>query len=454
MYIKNIYRLAFTAMLFITSCEKVSNLSDNADIKSFTVTSHAPSDIQLADALLRNDSVFIPVVRGRNLFPLKIIADIKVSKTTDEIFGIDFKDTLTFEEVNEVKEFYLIAKSGVSHKRYLIAKDIANAEITDFNIPAGQIENAVYMGTTFREGEVRIKVMKDETWPVLITPDITITPGAYFGGSYKPGDTFTFNSYDDVKTITVISNEGDPKIWNLRLTTIIENSDFELWGKFKDINPGAQTIDPIPGKGLGWATANNPYVQGTAPIPHGDGLAAEIKTTIRHLGFIGIGDLVTAGTLYLGYFEFSLQLDKPRSMAYFGIPFTTTPRIAELEAKYQPGARLQQAVKKGSRYELEDRGGTDAGHIWVELLHWAGEGPLAYHADSEIPLEGLTILGRGEHTFDHAHDWKLVQIPINYYNTTLKPTHIAILISSSKGGEKFLGAEGSVLCVDNVRLIY
>ena len=51
-------------------------------------------------------------------------------------------------------------------------------------------------------------------------------------------------------------------------------------------------------------------------------------------------------------------------------------------------------------------------------------------------------------------NWSHYSIPIEYTNEDLLPTHVAIVFSSSKNGDQYLGAPGSVMEVDNVELIY
>lgn len=51
-------------------------------------------------------------------------------------------------------------------------------------------------------------------------------------------------------------------------------------------------------------------------------------------------------------------------------------------------------------------------------------------------------------------DWKQFRIDLVYRNLTRKPTHIIIVISSSKYGDYFTGGVGSTLYLDDLELIY
>ena len=53
-----------------------------------------------------------------------------------------------------------------------------------------------------------------------------------------------------------------------------------------------------------------------------------------------------------------------------------------------------------------------------------------------------------------SSDWKKFTIDLTYKNLVLKPTHIIIVISSSKYGDYFTGSDTSVLYLDDMELIY
>lgn len=468
-FMKKTYWFLLFGLLFNYSCQQVSDLSDDAAVESATVSTTDERVIIDGSAVkIENNSVVIPLEFGRKHFPLTLSADLKFSSTTvgtlptDKAHTIDFKN-IVFNDVYEQPSFYLIAESGVPHLWNIRFKDKLDAEIEKFtvkNIPPEKIKTIL-----IEQNNIHIVLArKVDTWPFAITPEIEKTATAtYKGNDYQEGQDLNFLSFDDVKTITLVSDNQDERVWNIYLessTPLIKNSNFDLWintePKDGGINPKIN-IDPMPGRGLGWATANNTYVVGTLPIERNGGFAAQMTTSIQNLDFIGLGQLLAAGTTYTGYFNLSLQLDNPRSMTYFGIPFAGRPDAVEIEAQYIPGQKLQQSVKQGGQYVLTDLPGRrDKGHIWVKLLHWKGEGDFVYHNDEVLP-SGLQLVGEGEYVFDEqvdATDWKRIKIDINYKNLQTQPTHIAIVMTSSKEGDYFVGAVGSTLRVDNLSLIY
>lgn len=448
--------LCMSIFLVFLSCTKVDELSDDAEIVSFRITG-VSEGVQLdqSNITVKNNEVLIPVEFGRKNFPLTIATEIGFSKTTDETKSVDARPLnlreFTFPDVYTSQKFYLIAASGKPHLAQIRLVDKLNAEILGFDVNLPDKDATV---VRLRDNQVRIILKKSLGWPLTITPKIRKTPTARYR-DYQEGDSFTFTSLaDNEKHITLEADNGDERTWKILIVPSIENSDFERW-----INEGTKqvNIDPVPGEGLGWATANNSFVCGTRPVAHGNGKAAEMTTELQSIGFLG--DLVTSATLFTGKFKINISaLNNPAAMTHFGIPFVSKPQSVTVEAAYTAGKQLQQSVKnKNGIYELTNLTGVDTGRIWVKVLHWAGEGELKYH---DWPVEGVTVLGEGEQLFDGSNtalrQWGTYTIPIKYdpLYQHLGATHFVMVMTSSRRGDFFIGAVGSKLTVDNVQINY
>ncbi len=439
----------------LSSCTKVSKLSDTAEIISFTILDQTEGIILNKDEITTTSNVVtIPLDYGRKLFPLTIKADIKFSSTTEDVISVDEQPLnlkeITFNNVYTPQTFYLISESGVPHLGQIVLNDKKNAEITSFRVT----EPSTGVSVSIRNNDIRITFEKEIDWSE--TKSVTIKADISKIGEYKDGiapSSFIFKNSNDKKQITLIADNGDERTWNVLIVPNIENSKFEDW-----INKGTNNINinPRPGKGLGWATANNSFVQGTTPVDNNqDGFAAQMQTGIQDLSGLGIGELITAGTIFTGYFKMNISaLSNPPLMTYFGIPFIMRPESISVDAKYEAGVKFQRSEKvKPNSYRLKDTTGVDQGRIWVELLRWEGNGELEYHGD---PVDGLKVLGKGEIIFDGANtalrNWNNYTIPIKYDSKykDLEPTHISIVMTSSRQGDLFIGAKGSTLTVDNV----
>ena len=120
MYKYFICSLLIVLPLFFSSCTKVSELSDEAEVVSFRITKVSDGvTLNLDNIVVKDNEVLIPVEFGRKNFPLTISTEVGFSKTTDEIKSVDSQPLnlkeFTFNDVYALKEFYLIAESGKPH---------------------------------------------------------------------------------------------------------------------------------------------------------------------------------------------------------------------------------------------------------------------------------------------------------------------------------------------------
>jgi hypothetical protein len=364
---------------------------------------------------------------------------------------------LTFGNINDSASFSLVSSLGVQSKwKVSLIPPQASALA---NIDSVKITGSSHPGLTDMDiivstntADVFIDLKDKGALPIRIQPYLHISDGAEFE-SFQNGDFMEFGSFSDAISLNIVSRSGEVKRWDFRLLekSQLQNSDFELWE-----TSGVASIDPIPGRGRGWATANNIMVKGTAPVSNGvNGLAAEMTTDIIMLP----GNLITSATLFLGYFDMStISLDKPRSMTKFGIPFEASPIAVAIDVKYAPGENYQQSeLVSGSgimaQYRLVDLDGEDSGQIWAELIHWNGDGQLNYAGE---PTPGVHVLARGEYVVSGRTGWSRLRVPLERKAEygQYQPTHLVFVAASSIEGHLFRGAKGSKLTVDNFELIY
>ena len=96
----------------LSSCTKVSKLSDTAEIISFTILDQTEGIILNKDEITTTSNVVtIPLDYGRKLFPLTIKADIKFSSTTDDVISVD-------EEPLNLKKSH--SKTCIPHKHFIL----------------------------------------------------------------------------------------------------------------------------------------------------------------------------------------------------------------------------------------------------------------------------------------------------------------------------------------------
>jgi hypothetical protein len=426
------------------ACKKVNNLSDEAVVEQFTITDVQPANAQIGEVSIEEGKIRVELLPRAGLFPVTFKATAKVSHATADV--VNFPAEFRFEAGASVEHFYAIAASGTprEYEVSLKAKD-TGADILGFTLQ-NRVGDLVIIDPW--NGAVRISAQRPH-FPLDITATLVLS-----NGTTVRDTVITFADVDDKKTLAVQSKDGTTdRAWAISVEGPVQlaNSDFERW-----INVGTNNvnIDPTPEKI--WCTANNAFVQGTHPADHAGGKAAEMTTGIQNVPLLN-HQLVTAGSLYTGYFTINImKLDDPRSMTFFGVPHKHRISSVSFDARYVAGPQLQQSEKNAAgKYVVKNIDGHDNGEAWAEVLHWSKSEALQYHGS---PIAGLTVLGRGRVVFDGAdsrfHEWSNIVMPIDYTAETLAPTHIVIVFSSSKDGDLFKGASNSKLTVDNVVLNY
>ncbi|MDR2026778.1 MAG: PCMD domain-containing protein [Prevotellaceae bacterium] len=366
-------------------------------------------------------------------------------------------DPLVFNNINDSAYFYLVSSLG-TQSRWKVSL-IPPQTSAPADIDSVKVNASSYPDLTDRDvrvskdtAEVLIGLKDKNALPIRIQPYLYISDGAEFE-TFQNGDFMEFKTFSDTVKVGIVSRSGQKKTWKFVLLekSQLQNSNFELW-----IESGIPTIDPVPGKGRGWATANNIMVQGTKRVDNGtDGFAAEMTTNIISMP----KNLITSATLFLGYFDMStISLDKPRSMTKFGVPFEARPIAFKIDAKYTPGDNYQKSrLVSGSgisaQYVLDDLEGEDRGQIYAELIHWSGEGELNYTGE---PTAGVHVLARGEYVTAGKSEWTRQRILLERKPEyeQYQPTHLIFVAASSIDGHLFTGAKGSKLTVDNFELIY
>jgi hypothetical protein len=366
-------------------------------------------------------------------------------------------EPLRFDNTGDTARFGIVSSTGIQSTWTvnLITPQTAGRA----NIDSVRIAGSSYPGFTGKDisidettAEVFIGLENKNMLPVRLQPYLYISEGAEFD-SFQNGDFMEFRTFSDIVRVDVVSRSGETRSWKFQLLekSQLPNSDFELW-----VTSGTLTIDPVPGRGRGWATANNMMVRGTMPVNNGVyGLAAELTTDIIALP----NNLITSATLFLGYFDMStITLDKPRNMTKFGVPFEAKPSAFAIDVKYAPGSRYQQSrLVSGSgilaQYALDDLEGEDSGQIYAELIHWNGEGQLNYAGE---PVVGVHVLARGERVISGRTGWTRMRVALEKKPEyeLYQPTHLVFVAASSINGHLFRGAKDSKLTVDNFELIY
>ena len=163
---------------------------------------------------------------------------------------------------------------------------------------------------------------------------------------------------------------------------------------------------------------------------------------------------LAAGSIYTGKFG---KVSGTSATLDWGSPFTGRPTALRAYISYSPGS-----INRGSKPSVSgapNSGENDYCNVRVALMtkrvtcnNKPGDTfyfPAFDGTDDFVIAHGLYM----QNTSDNGQ-WREVIIPLTYYDTTTKPTHILVAAASSAYGDYFYGSDSSVLYVDDFELIY
>jgi hypothetical protein len=329
-------------------------------------------------------------------------------------------------------------------------EESSNADITDAYITNLSDSDLNYIKTSIDSENGKVYLffnndLRNITFPINLGADIKLSSGAKLL-SFIDGELL-FSDPDNVLTTDVVAEDGTTKSWSIYLVhKQIQNSGFESWFNNQGMNGksyqeiGTTAVTSV------WATANmgtSMYsVYGTKPITEGSNTMVEITT--GETSQVAI----TAGTIFTGTFSLAGAIANPtdpKQATEFGIPFIFKPKSIKFKFKYQAGedyiqATLNDPTSIFGGFTTESIPGEDECTIYA-FLESRIDDDIIELARAEI-ISGTTENTLNETVLDFT------------YTSSIEPTHITIVFSSSKGGDLWRGAIGSTLVVDDLELVY
>lgn len=314
-----------------------------------------------------------------------------------------------------------------------------------------------------------------------MAPLFDITPGATI--SPASGTELDFSNEKKVQYTVTSEDKSWTRVYNVsfeisELPTKYNFENFELYSE-KDPKDGIEKpkyqvwydLSPNGKKINDWATGNAGYKLSSydaAPeeyptVSMDDGNGPEngthgkyVRLMTKSTGTFGViaGRRIAAGNLFIGVFDVSKALSETMKCTRFGLPFNKKPLHVTGYYNYKPGEKFQE--RSGKIVE----GRVDKGSIYAVLYknHDADGNPIVLNGNDVKTNQNIVALADyGDIT--ETDGWRHFDINFAYSadidNTLLENNgySIAIVFSSSNEGDKFEGAVGSTLCVDEVELI-
>lgn len=293
-----------------------------------------------------------------------------------------------------------------------------------------------------------------------LAPEFMLTQGA----SIAP-PSGTVRNFDTPQKYTVTAADG---VWKKSYIVSVINSDLATHYHFEDTLPGQKYyifVEREKGKVvMQWASGNPGYAltgvaksaddYPTFQSPHGlTGKCLSLVT--RSTGFFGemAGMPIAAGNLFIGSFDVASAMSKPLEATRFGLPFYHVPTYLTGNYKYRSGMPFTEGGKPVS-------GKRDRCDIYA-IFYETSEKVTTLNGTNAFSSPNLISVARIEYT-QETDEWTEFQIPfvsrpgkfVDREKLIAGKYNLSIVLSSSLEGDRFNGAVGSTLLVDEMELLY
>lgn len=228
------------------------------------------------------------------------------------------------------------------------------------------------------------------------------------------------------------------------------NSDFSQWWK------NGAVWNPWPEGGTSfWDTGNKGAatigLSNSVPTDQtlsGEGLCAELQS--KFVGIAGIGKLA-AGNIFTGEYY---RTDGTNGILHMGRPWSLRP--TRLTGWMHYNCAPISAV--GSDPEFRDwKNRPDTAQIYFLLADWDEAFEVRTNPKNRQLVNpqdpGVVAYGKVEYG-QSVEQWSKFTVELDYRSTSRVPRYILVVCTSSKYGDYFVGGNGSVLYIDNLKLEY
>ena len=252
------------------------------------------------------------------------------------------------------------------------------------------------------------------------------------------GDTVKYD-FEKYSTATFEASNSSYHVW------LNEDGDESLGSIWSTGNPGFAIT----------ASKYTPERFPSSAIENGyDGAA--VKLTTCSTGALGalFGKPIAAGNLFIGAFDMTTAMMDPLRATTFGIPFERKPLRLTGYYQYTPGEKVTDAKNN----VLE--GQVDSADVYsVFFLNHDSEGN-AFAIDGTNVKTSSQIVAIADMGYvKPVSEWTPFSIDFVYKKDldldllANRGYSMTLVFSSSQGGDSFIGAVGSTLLIDKVRLI-
>ena len=274
------------------------------------------------------------------------------------------------------------------------------------------------------------------------------------------------NDFSKDVTVTVVAENGAEAVYTVKAPTSVSTSAVKFtFDEWKEGSSFGQKFPTPSDDRLATSNGGAVFFNGQEPklgypvleetSGYGEtGSAAKLVTLNSSTNpSLGKTAPITAGSLFTGEFKFNLaEIGTPLKMTKFGIAYAQKPLLFKFVYKYAPGTNyIDGSDKDNIQSGLDIK---DECSIQAVLYQVADDSETLTGEDINTSDKRVAVaqLISGE-----VKEWTAKAIEFTYlegksYDPAQK-YKLAIVCSSSKDGDKFMGAENSTLIIDDVEVV-
>lgn len=376
--------------------------------------------------------------------PIDVAVDVKDINMKLNV-GVQFDGTkLTGNESSEAKILTFKFDKAVAPVDSLVVGDPV-------------IDESAKTITFFVADTAKAEYLKELVPTITVSENATVTPNS----NVK-------QDFNNPVVYTVMAANGTTAKYTASIKSKLVKYDFETWGAPQAPNDGAEFQEA-----KGWSSSNvgafllkmmsfadTLCVNKDTQDKHSGTASASIITLDSKgldLGFIK-APKVTTGSLFLG--NFITNTENTLLSTKFGIPYANKPVTVKGWFKYTPGKEYYETTKEPYQNNADkatlNKNKSDE-YIISAVLYETPAYDTENWSDCLTGVDIYTsdrIVAIAQQTGGAQADWKEFTLNLEYkkeFDAT-KKYRLAIICSASKDGDKFSGAPGSNLKVDDIEV--
>lgn len=329
-------------------------------------------------------------------------------------------------------------------ERWAILAEVTQSNVTTVRVDAWTEVAWVY-GEAQEGKDNTIEYRRAESQAWIRVPQEWLTVN---GGSFN-ARILHLDPLTDYVARAVSDNEYGLEL-EFRTGSIVQPQDASFddwWLDGKVWCPWAEDSEPYWGTGnKGATTLGNSNTVPTDDTSSGTGKAAMLETR-----FVGIGALgkLAAGNIFAGYY---VRTEGTDGVLSFGRDFKERPTRLTGYMKYHSAL-----ISHSSSTFTYLKNRPDTCIIWAALID--SSQPFEVRTKSsdrhlfDPDADDVIAYGKVEYGYD-VESYQQFDFELNYKDTNRVPNYILIVASASKYGDYFTGGNGSILYIDDLKLLY